>query len=169
VVDLQISPGTTDLALPAIAAQYLFPQLFVKLGIKSQARPLGSNPLHEAFSVTSCRNASRCSPGRNLKNRDMDCRSTVGSSLSRISNTRSSSRPTRRHSWRITRRCSRGSTLRQEQTRPRYTVHAPRTWVSSGIANFQLPPKLPPAQHQSRRRSESEQSSKTGTPEASRD
>ena len=39
-------------------------------------------------------------------------------------------------SWRITRRCSLESTLRQEQTRPRYTVHAPRTWVSSGTQLF---------------------------------
>ncbi len=31
----------------------------------------------QAFSVPSCRKACRCSPGRNLKNRDMDCRSTV--------------------------------------------------------------------------------------------
>ena len=70
VVDLQASLGATDLALPAIAAQ-LFLQLFVELGIKLQARVLGSNSLHEAFSVTSCRKARRWSPGRNLKNRDM--------------------------------------------------------------------------------------------------
>jgi hypothetical protein len=53
-------------------------------GIKPQARPLGSNSLHEAFSVTSCRKACCCSPGRNLKNRDIDCSSAVGSSLSRF-------------------------------------------------------------------------------------
>ena len=90
VVDLQVLSGAADLASPAIAAQYLFSELFVELGIKPQARSLGPNPVHEAFSVTSCRKACRCSPGRNLKNRDMDCRSTVGSSFSRFAPARKS-------------------------------------------------------------------------------
>ena len=59
VVDLQILPGTTELASPAIASQYLFSQLVVRFGIKPQARPLGSNSIHDAFSVTSCRKACR--------------------------------------------------------------------------------------------------------------
>ena len=90
VVDLQVLPGATDLALPAIATQYLFSEVFVELGIKLQARSFGSNSLHEAFSVASCRKACRCSPGRNLKNRDMDCRSAVGSSFSRFAPARKS-------------------------------------------------------------------------------
>jgi len=57
VVDLQVFSGTTDLTLPAIAAQYLFSELFVQLGIKPQARALGSGSVHEAFPVTSCRKA----------------------------------------------------------------------------------------------------------------
>jgi hypothetical protein len=72
VVHLETSPGTTELASRGIALQYLFSQVVVRFGIKTQVRPLGSNGLHEAFSVTSCRNACRCSPGRNLKNGDMD-------------------------------------------------------------------------------------------------
>jgi hypothetical protein len=90
VVDMQILPGTTELASPPIARQYLFPQLVIRFGIKPQARPFGSNWLHEAFSVTSWRNACRCSPGRNLKKRDMDCSSTVGSSFSRFAPARKS-------------------------------------------------------------------------------
>jgi len=90
VVDMQILPGTTELASPAIAPQYLFSQLVIRFVIKPQARPLGSNSLHEAFSVTSCRKACRCSPGRNLKNRDMDCRSAVGSSFPRFASARKS-------------------------------------------------------------------------------
>jgi hypothetical protein len=74
VVDLQILPGTTELASPVIAPQYLFPQLVIRFGIKTQALLLRSNLLHEAFSATSCKKACRCSPGRNLKNRDIDCR-----------------------------------------------------------------------------------------------
>ena len=38
VVDLQVLPGTADLASPAIATQYLFSELFVQLGIKPQTR-----------------------------------------------------------------------------------------------------------------------------------
>jgi hypothetical protein len=90
VVDLQVLSGTADLAVPAIAAQHLFAELFVELRIKPQSRSSGSNLVHEASSVTWCRKASRCSPGRNVKNRDMDCRSTVGSSLSRFAPARKS-------------------------------------------------------------------------------
>ena len=90
VMNLKVLSGTTNLALPAIPAQYLLSELFVGLGIKPQTRPLGSNPVHEAFPVTSCRKAFRCSPGRNLKNRDMDCRSTVGSSFSKFAPARKS-------------------------------------------------------------------------------
>ncbi len=90
VMDLQVLSGTTDLALPAIAAQYLFSELFVELGIKPLEGLFGSDSVHEAFSVTSCRKACRCSPGRNLKKRDMDCRSTVGSSFSRLAPARKS-------------------------------------------------------------------------------
>ena len=43
VVDLQVLSGTTDLAFPAIPTQYLFPEVFVELGIKLQTRSLGSN------------------------------------------------------------------------------------------------------------------------------
>ena len=35
VMDMQVLSGTTDLALPAIAAQDLFSEQFVELGIKS--------------------------------------------------------------------------------------------------------------------------------------
>ena len=90
VVDLELAPGAAHLTLPAIAMQHLFSQLIVQLGIKPQARALGSNAVHEAFPVTSCRKARRCSPGRNLKNRDTDCRSTAGSSVSRLAPARKS-------------------------------------------------------------------------------
>ena len=72
VVNMQILPGTTELSSQAITPPYLLPQLAIRFRIKPQARPLGSNSLHEAFSATSCRKACRCSVGRNLKNRDMD-------------------------------------------------------------------------------------------------
>ena len=71
VMDLQVLSGAVGLASPAIATQHLFSQLIVQLGIKPHARALGSNAVHEAFPVTSWRNACRCSPGRNLKNREV--------------------------------------------------------------------------------------------------
>jgi heptaprenylglyceryl phosphate synthase len=43
VVYLEISSGTTDLASPAIAPQYLISQLVIRFGIKTQAGLLGSN------------------------------------------------------------------------------------------------------------------------------
>jgi hypothetical protein len=89
-VDLQVLSRTTDLAPPAVPAQYLISKLFVGLGIKPQSGLFGPSSVHEAFSVTSCRKACRCSPGGNLKNRDMDCRSTVGSSFSRLAPARKS-------------------------------------------------------------------------------
>src|SRR4051794_23954096 len=39
--------------------------------------------LHERFSVTSYKKACRCSPGKNLKKREMDWRSIVGFPLSK--------------------------------------------------------------------------------------
>ena len=90
VVDLQVLPGITDLASPTIPTQNLFSELFVGFGIELQARLLGSNPPHEAFSIASCRKACRCSPGKNLKNLDIDCNSRVGSSFSRFAPARKS-------------------------------------------------------------------------------
>jgi len=90
VMDMEISSGTTELASPTIAAENLLSELIVRFGIKSHARPLRWNLVHEAFSATSCRKACRCSPGRNLKNRDIDCRSAVGSSFSRVAPARKS-------------------------------------------------------------------------------
>jgi hypothetical protein len=90
VVDMQVFPGTTDLASPAIAAQYLFSQLVVRFGIEPQAGSLESNLLHKAIPATWCRKACRCSPGRNLKKRDIDWSSAVGSSLSKFAPARKS-------------------------------------------------------------------------------
>ena len=81
---MQILSGTANLAFPAIALQYLFSQLVIRFAIHPEARLFGANPVHEAFAVTSCRKACLWSPGKNLKNLEMDCSSTVGSSFSRF-------------------------------------------------------------------------------------
>jgi hypothetical protein len=77
-MDLKVLSGTANLAFPAIALQYLFSQLVIRFPIHPEARLLGANPVHEAFAVTSCRKACLWSPGKNLKNLEMDCSSTVG-------------------------------------------------------------------------------------------
>ena len=53
VVDLQVLSRAADLASPAVPTQDLLSQLFVRLGIESEARFLGANLTHEAFSITS--------------------------------------------------------------------------------------------------------------------
>ena len=67
VVNLQVFSGGTDLALPGVAAQYLFSEVVVGLGIKPHARLFGWDPAHKSFAVTSFRNACGCLAGRNLK------------------------------------------------------------------------------------------------------
>jgi hypothetical protein len=90
VMDVKVLSGTANLAFPAIALQYLFSQLVIRFAIHHEARFLGANPVHDAFSFTSCRKACRCSPGRNLKNLEIDCSNTVGSSFSRFAPARKS-------------------------------------------------------------------------------
>jgi hypothetical protein len=83
-VDLQIRPAAAVLASPAVTPQHLLLEAFVQLGIKPQPRLFGSNGVHDAFSVTSRRKVYAWSPGRNLKNDDIDRRSTVETSFSRF-------------------------------------------------------------------------------------
>ena len=90
VVNFQIRSRSTGLASPTIASEHLQTKLFVRFRIKPQTGLFRENSIHEAFSVTSWRNACRCSPGRNLKKRASDCRSTVGSSPSRFAPARKS-------------------------------------------------------------------------------
>ena len=90
VMDLKVLSGTANLAFPAIALQYLFSQLVIRFAIHPEARLLGANPVHEASSLTSCRKTRLWSPGRNLKNLEIDCSSTVGSSFSRFAPARKS-------------------------------------------------------------------------------
>ena len=90
VMDVQVLSETTDLASPIIAAQYLFSKFFILFRIKPQPGALWPDSVHETCSAISCRKACRCSLGKNLKNLDMDCRSTVGSSQLRFAPARKS-------------------------------------------------------------------------------
>ena len=59
VVNLKVRPSPARLAPPTIAAQNLLPKSIVQLEIEPQAGLFGQNPIHEAFSATSCRKACR--------------------------------------------------------------------------------------------------------------
>ena len=84
VVNLKIGHCATQLASPAVATQHLVAQTVVLVGIEPQACVFRSDPSHDAFSVTWCKNACLSSPGRNLKNRKADCKRTSGFSFSRF-------------------------------------------------------------------------------------
>src|SRR6476660_191896 len=90
VLHLQIHHAAAVLTSPAITPHHLLSELIVRFGIEPKPRPFGQYSVHEAFWISSCRKACRWSPGRNLKNREMDCKSTVGSSFSRFAPARKS-------------------------------------------------------------------------------
>ena len=59
VVNLKVRPGPARLTFPTVAAQHLLPEPVVQLEVEPQAWLFGQNPIHEAFSATSCRKACR--------------------------------------------------------------------------------------------------------------
>jgi hypothetical protein len=84
VVNLKTRHGTTRLASPSVSAQHLVAELFVRLGIKLQARTFWLDVIHDAFSEKWSRNTFLSLPGRNLKNRRIDCRRTCEFPFSRL-------------------------------------------------------------------------------------
>ena len=63
---LEVLHATADLASPAVALEHLPMQFAVTRQIESQSRAFAADVLHEAFRLTSERNASCCGLGRNL-------------------------------------------------------------------------------------------------------
>jgi len=51
MVNFKIRHGAAGLASPAIPAEDLVAELFISFGIKPQARPFRSGPIHDAFPV----------------------------------------------------------------------------------------------------------------------
>src|SRR5438552_66759 len=88
VMNLKIAQTAARLTSPAISLQDFATELFVGLAGKPQPRMFWPDCIHEAL----CRdkNACFCSPGRNLKNREMDCSSSSGSPLYRLAPARKS-------------------------------------------------------------------------------
>jgi hypothetical protein len=52
VMNLEIRHRAARLASPAVAAEYLVAELFVKLGLKPHRRSLWSDQVHDTFSAT---------------------------------------------------------------------------------------------------------------------
>ena len=52
VMNLEIRHCAAQLASPAVAAEHLVAELFVKLGLKPYGRSLWSDPIHDTFSAT---------------------------------------------------------------------------------------------------------------------
>src|SRR5579872_1843224 len=90
VMDFKIGHCATRLASPAVATQHLLAESVVQLGIQANACMFQSDSSHDTFSVTWCRNVCLSSPGRNLKNRNADCKRTPGFSFSKFAPARKS-------------------------------------------------------------------------------
>jgi len=65
VVYLQVLHAATSLASPAVPLQYLSMQFAIALCIESESRGLAESLPHEAFRLSSDKNASCCGMGRN--------------------------------------------------------------------------------------------------------
>jgi hypothetical protein len=82
VVDFEVGLRATQLTSETVAKRHLVAELFVQFVIKPQERLLRSFLIHDAFSVTWCRNVCLSSPGRNLKKRKaVDLRRTQASGV----------------------------------------------------------------------------------------
>ena len=90
VVDLKVGHCAAGLASPAIAPEHLITESFVLPGVEPNACAFRTHSIHEAFSITWCRNVRLSSPGRNLKNRRADCKRTAEFSFSRFAPARKS-------------------------------------------------------------------------------
>jgi transposase len=49
VMNFQVGHASAQLASPAVAAQHVFPEMLVQIGVQPQTRTLLENPIHDAF------------------------------------------------------------------------------------------------------------------------
>src|SRR5437870_12930286 len=78
VMNLKIVQTAARLTFPSIPLQNFATELLVGLWRKAQSRMFWSDRIHAARLLACDKNACFCSPGRNLKNREMDCNSSSG-------------------------------------------------------------------------------------------
>ena len=90
MMDLKICSRTTILTSPIVAFKHALAELFVCIGSKPQSGCLGAGAIHEAFLFACSKNACLSCPGRNLKNRVIDCSRISWLPLSRLAPARKS-------------------------------------------------------------------------------
>src|SRR6266550_3185892 len=90
MMNLKISKAAAGLTSPSIPVQHFSTELLVGFGRKPPAGMFGSDRIHEARWEICDRKACFCSPGRNLKNRAMECSKISGLPLSRLAPARKS-------------------------------------------------------------------------------
>src|SRR5438132_10611941 len=78
MMNLKISKASAGLASPSIPLQHFSTELLVGFGRKPQTAMFGSDRIHEARWEICDKKACFCSPGRNLKNRAMECSKISG-------------------------------------------------------------------------------------------
>src|SRR5467141_3135920 len=78
VMNLKIAPAAARLTFPSIPLQNFSTELLVGLWRKSQSRMFWSDRIYAVRRLACDKNACFCSPGRNLKNLEMDCNSSSG-------------------------------------------------------------------------------------------
>ena len=90
VMDLQRFHAATGLASPSVTFKHLSLKMPVGISVQSPARLLRPYPVHDAPWFSCSRKASFCACGRNLKNREIECKSNSGFPLSRFAPARKS-------------------------------------------------------------------------------
>src|SRR6266699_822374 len=89
-MNLKISKAAADLTSPSVPLQDFSTEPLVGFGRKPQTGMFGSDRIHEARWEICDKKACFCSPGRNLKNRAMECSKMSGLPLSRFAPARKS-------------------------------------------------------------------------------
>src|ERR1019366_226225 len=82
VMDFKVRHGAAELTPPSVAMQDLLAQAFVRQGVQPQGSGFGTNHSQDAFSRRFSRKACCCSPGKNLKYREIELSRISGSPLS---------------------------------------------------------------------------------------
>ena len=89
-MNLKISKAAAGLTSPSVPLQDFSTELLVGFGSEPQAGMFGSDRIHEARWEICDKKACFCSPGRNLKNRLIECSNISGLPLSRFAPARKS-------------------------------------------------------------------------------
>src|SRR2546429_9185004 len=90
MMNLKISKAAAGLTSPTVPGVHCPVEGLVGFGSEPQTGMFGSDRIHEARWEICDKKACFCSPGRNLKNRAMECSKMSGLPLSRLAPARKS-------------------------------------------------------------------------------